>query len=132
MVSRISDYQSWIHNSIGNLLNHVVNSLMIPTKILCKIYRNSEQNIWNFNILWIFLSLTILNCSEFQWYSNKKTKAKALQERKIRKRRKSQFKKNSIKMKWASAKDKLKLKNFVIPNNLKINVQNPDETNDQG
>jgi hypothetical protein len=35
-------------------------------------------------------------------------------------------------MKWASAKDKLKLKNFVIPNNLKINVQNPDETNDQG
>ena len=35
-------------------------------------------------------------------------------------------------MKWASAKDKLKLKNFVIPNNLKINVQNPNETIDQG
>jgi hypothetical protein len=70
--------------------------------------------------------------AEFQWSSNQKIKAKAHQERKIRKRRKSQFKKNSIKMKWASAKDKLKLKNFVIPNNLKINVQNSDETNDQG
>ena len=70
--------------------------------------------------------------AEFQWSSNRNIKAKAHQERKIRKRRKSQFKKNSIKMKWASAKDKLKLKNFVIPNNLKINVQNPDETNDQG
>ena len=75
-----------------------------------------------------FLSLTILN---FNGPLTKK-KAKAYQERKIRKRRKSQFKKNSIKMKWASAKDKLKLKNFVIPNNLKINVQNPDETIDQG
>ena len=68
----------------------------------------------------------------FQWSSNRNIKSIAHQERKIRKRRKSQFKKNSIKMKWASAKDKLKLKNFVIPNNLKINVQNPDETNDQG
>ena len=75
-----------------------------------------------------FLSLRILN---FNGPLTKK-KAKAYQERKIRKRRKSQFKKNSIKMKWASAKDKLKLKNFVIPNNLKINVQNPDETIDQG
>ena len=86
----------------------------------------SDEPIIGFNIL---QSLTILN---FNGPLFNQKKAKAYQERKIRKRRKSQFKKNSIKMKWASAKDKLKLKNFVIPNNLKINVQNPDETNDQG
>ena len=45
------------------------------------------------------------------------TKARQIQERKLRRRKRSQVKKNSIKMKWASAKDKLKLKNFVIPKN---------------
>ena len=57
------------------------------------------------------------------------TKARAHQARKLRRSRKrSQAKKNSIKLKWSNAKDKLKLKNFVILNNTNTEAS----TNDQG